>query len=134
MQSQISALAATLTQLTQPYTYLTSVFYIYSGNFDSTQTFTVPLPIPPTARKILVFAYIQSGDCRQGDHPSLMTMTTISRKQAQKRMMNAHCYEQNAWSFNSDNIEFDIEGDKHFYIEFSGKLDIGAGIQLLAWK
>lgn len=134
LQSQISSLTATLTQLTQPYTYLTPIFSIYSGNFDSTHTFAFPLPIPPTARKVLVFVSIQAGVCHEGDWPALVTMTTNARKQAQKRMMNAHCYGQNAWSFNSDNIEFDIEGDNNFYIEFGRTMSVGVEIQLLAWK
>ena len=134
LKSQITALTATLTQLTQPYTYLTHEFYIYSGNFDSSRNFAVPLPIPPTARKILVFGSIQSGDCLQGDWPTFVTMNTNAGKQPQKRMMNAHCYHQYAWSFNSDNIEFDIEGDNNFYIEFGKTMSVGVNIQLLAWK
>ena len=137
--SQISQLQAEInnlkTQINSQWIYPTPSLHVSSTYKTELQTF--PLPIPATAKKILVQAFVQSGGCVPSDLLIESTVFTIVNNVKQIRFLEEHCYNQNSWSFYSDSMELDVDGSNlNLYVQSNNILTTPAAynLNLLAYK
>lgn len=70
--------------------------------------------MPGNAREVKLFLDVESGVSKE-DRASLITLSTDQ----DKAKLRIHVYNQNAWSYNSNNISLAL-GEKKIRVQFEG--------------
>ncbi len=73
-----------------------------------------------------MYATIRSGR-NEADQDAELTLWTSIGQQEYKKFLYAHLYNQEAWSYNSENMSFPAPMDMKLRVEYTGPANSGAG-------
>eukprot|EP01084_Bolivina_argentea_P075267 136453_1 len=96
--------------------------------------FIIPNDIPNTCKKILIYLTFESGHASRDIKPNI-TICVKANNKLYKHFFKVHTYNQNAWSFNSDNIWMPMPKDRKIIVtqtkQYSG--NVGGTIAIIRY-
>lgn len=78
--------------------------------------YTIPKEIPDNAKKVLIYVTFESGQSSRDIFPNITILSAAKDGKIHKNYLNTHTYNQNAWSYNSDNFWIPMPKDKKIIV------------------
>lgn len=74
-----------------------------------------------------MYATLATGWNENTDRDAELALWTSIGQQDYKKFLYARAYEQNAWSYNSENMFFPVPRDMKLRVEYTGPVSTGTG-------
>mmetsp|Transcript_54788 Transcript_54788/g.90868 ORF Transcript_54788/g.90868 Transcript_54788/m.90868 type:complete len:217 (+) Transcript_54788:27-677(+) len=78
--------------------------------------YVIPNDVPDGCKKILLYVTFQSGSSSRDIHPDITISVTARHNETYTHHLLAHTYNQDAWSYNSDNFWMPMPKDRKLII------------------
>jgi len=79
--------------------------------------------VPQNAYEIEIYAYTRIGNLDGVDKDGSFIFSTITQNGKIERSLFFHAYDQNAWSFNSENIALPVDAERILYAKIDRPLN-----------
>ena len=95
------------------------------------QSYAIPAVIPSSAKAVLIYGFLQCGLTNQNVVQDITIFTEGPYGCPRyKKYLFVHSYNQQAWSFNSDNMWFPMPSNRRVYVQYPKNIDVVSGCSL----
>jgi len=90
------------------------------GQSGAKMVYSIPEVVPSTVREVLIYVWVRTGG-KNSDGDSNFKFTINAGSDAPYFLLHLHGYNQDAWSYNSDNVWLPMPADRQIQVELLGE-------------